>query len=350
MHDDVDLQCLEHDTSPSAAQEPHVTAGSADRGAIANLNNCVTAAPPRLTVIVPTRREEHDVASLLDGLGRAVAGLGAEIIFVVDSTEACPSGLVRSAARCRVPVRLLRSPRSARWADRSSAVVAGTRHAHGEWVLVMNAGPQHPPEAAAMLASVAMRHDADIVIGTRYADGISPPDCPGRMRRMLVAAATWLAKTAFPRRLAMVSDPLSGLFAFRAAAVRDSRLNPLASRMLLEILVRHPSTRVAEVAYPVSPRCAGPRAPLYRGLQFVLDLAGLRLSRLAGQLRDVAYQAVTTDFWNSMETVGGPQGYVLGGAFTCGKGQPLQVAPVSHGCPPAVFRGVRILNTAEEGA
>jgi len=72
--------------------------------------------------------------------------------------------------------------------------------------------------------------------------------------------------------------------------------------------------------------------------------------RLAGQLRDVAYQSVTTDFWNSMEAVGGPQTYVLGGAFNCGKGQPGQVAPVSHGCPTAVFRGIRILNTAEEGA
>ena len=72
--------------------------------------------------------------------------------------------------------------------------------------------------------------------------------------------------------------------------------------------------------------------------------------RLAGQVRDVAYQSVTTDFWNSMEAVGGPQTYVLGGAFNCGKGQPMQVAPVSHGCPAAVFRGIRILNTAEEGA
>jgi TldD protein len=72
--------------------------------------------------------------------------------------------------------------------------------------------------------------------------------------------------------------------------------------------------------------------------------------RLAGQLRDVAYQSVTTDFWNSMEAVGGPQTYVLGGAFNCGKGQPMQVAPVSHGCPAAVFRGVRVLNTAQEGA
>ncbi|HEY2487995.1 MAG TPA: TldD/PmbA family protein [Streptosporangiaceae bacterium] len=72
--------------------------------------------------------------------------------------------------------------------------------------------------------------------------------------------------------------------------------------------------------------------------------------RLAGQLRDVAYQAVTTEFWNAMEAVGGPQTYVLGGAFNCGKGQPGQVAPVSHGCPAVLMRGIRILNTAEEAA
>jgi TldD protein len=70
--------------------------------------------------------------------------------------------------------------------------------------------------------------------------------------------------------------------------------------------------------------------------------------RLAGQLRDVAYQATTTEFWGSMEAVGGPQTYVLGGAFNCGKAQPGQVAPVSHGCPSALFRGVNILNTQAE--
>ncbi|GAA3739254.1 TldD/PmbA family protein [Streptomyces tremellae] len=70
--------------------------------------------------------------------------------------------------------------------------------------------------------------------------------------------------------------------------------------------------------------------------------------RLAGQLRDVAYQATTTDFWGSMEAVGGPQTYVLGGAFNCGKAQPGQVAAVSHGCPSALFRGVNILNTTQE--
>lgn len=74
----------------------------------------------------------------------------------------------------------------------------------------------------------------------------------------------------------------------------------------------------------------------------------IRDGRLDGQLRDVAYQATTTDFWNAMEAVGGPSTWRLGGAFNCGKAQPGQVAAVSHGCPSALFRGVNVLNTREE--
>ena len=74
----------------------------------------------------------------------------------------------------------------------------------------------------------------------------------------------------------------------------------------------------------------------------------IRDGRLDGQLRDVAYQATTTDFWNSMEAVGGPSTWRLGGAYNCGKAQPGQVAAVSHGCPSALFRGVNVLNTRIE--
>ena len=69
---------------------------------------------------------------------------------------------------------------------------------------------------------------------------------------------------------------------------------------------------------------------------------------LEGQVKDFAYQATTTDFWGAMEAVGGPQTYVVAGSFQCGKGQPGQVAPVSHGAPTALFRGIRILNTVQE--
>ena len=69
---------------------------------------------------------------------------------------------------------------------------------------------------------------------------------------------------------------------------------------------------------------------------------------LAGQLKDVIYQGMTTAFWGAMEAVGGPSTYVLGGAMNCGKGQPGQIAAVSHGCPSALFRAVRVLNSVQE--
>jgi TldD protein len=75
----------------------------------------------------------------------------------------------------------------------------------------------------------------------------------------------------------------------------------------------------------------------------------IRDGRLDGQLRDVAYQATTTDFWNALEAVGGRSTWRLGGAFNCGKAQPGQVAAVSHGCPSTLFRGVNVLNTVAEG-
>ncbi|MFN8126368.1 MAG: TldD/PmbA family protein [Candidatus Nanopelagicales bacterium] len=74
----------------------------------------------------------------------------------------------------------------------------------------------------------------------------------------------------------------------------------------------------------------------------------IRAGRRAGPLRDVAYQGRTPSFWGSLAAVGGPETYELGGAVNCGKGQPGQVAPVSHGCPAAVFDGVNILNSAQE--
>ncbi|MFB7457461.1 MULTISPECIES: TldD/PmbA family protein [unclassified Streptomyces] len=74
----------------------------------------------------------------------------------------------------------------------------------------------------------------------------------------------------------------------------------------------------------------------------------IRNGRLDGQVRDFAYQGITPQFWGSMAAVGGPQTYVLGGAFNCGKAQPGQIAAVSHGCPSALFKGVNILNTTQE--
>jgi len=74
----------------------------------------------------------------------------------------------------------------------------------------------------------------------------------------------------------------------------------------------------------------------------------IRNGKIAGMLKDVAYQMRTPDFWNSMEMIGGKKSYQLGGSFFDGKGQPGQVNAVSHGCVPARFRQVNVINTGRK--
>jgi len=70
--------------------------------------------------------------------------------------------------------------------------------------------------------------------------------------------------------------------------------------------------------------------------------------KIVGQLKDVAYQMRTPDFWNSMDMIGGKKSYELGGSFFDGKGQPGQINAVSHGCVPTRFRNINVINTGRK--
>ncbi|WDZ87047.1 glycosyltransferase [Micromonospora cathayae] len=244
------------------------------------------ARPPRLSVVVPTRNEAENIPLLIKRLAPLVVPLGAEILVVDDSDDDTPDALSRAAVDAPLPVRLLHRPASARTGGLSGAVLLGAEHARGEWIMVMDADLQHPPESAAMLATVAMRHDVDVVIGTRYAGNGSREGLDGVFREATSSWATRLVKSMFPRRLATVSDPMSGLFAFRRSAVRLDRMNPVGFKVLLELLVRHPGARVAEVAYEMATRHAGrSKASLREGANFLRHLSRLRGQRLVGQIR-----------------------------------------------------------------
>jgi len=68
--------------------------------------------------------------------------------------------------------------------------------------------------------------------------------------------------------------------------------------------------------------------------------------KLGDMVKDAAYQSRTPDFWAACDGVGGPSTYRLWGTSADGKGEPGQVNAVSHGCPPARFRQITVLNTA----
>jgi putative flippase GtrA len=229
---------------------------------------------PRLSVVVPNRNGSLYQDGFIDRLVSAFAELDAEILVVDDGT---PGDRMPAPAYLSLPVRDVQRPDGQRRGGLGGAVMAGARHARGSWILVVDASLQPSAPAAAALARTAIRHDVDIVVGTRHA-GAGAGDRLG--------SAVRIAKTLFPRRLATVSDPMSGLFAFRVGAVDLDRLDPIGGKVLMELLVRNPGARVAEVAYEAAPQEVRPAtATLRAGTAFLRHLSRLRLHRFVGQLR-----------------------------------------------------------------
>lgn len=67
--------------------------------------------------------------------------------------------------------------------------------------------------------------------------------------------------------------------------------------------------------------------------------------KVVGMLKDVAYQASTPRFWAACDAICDESEYYVGGSFFDGKGEPSQSNAVSHGCCPARFRQIDVLNT-----
>jgi TldD protein len=59
----------------------------------------------------------------------------------------------------------------------------------------------------------------------------------------------------------------------------------------------------------------------------------------------VAYQSRTTDFWQACDGIAGPSYWQQFGAPNDGKGEPTQINSVSHGCSPARFRQINVIQT-----
>jgi 4-amino-4-deoxy-L-arabinose transferase-like glycosyltransferase/putative flippase GtrA len=149
----------------------------------------------------------------------------------------------------------------------------------------MDADLQHPPNAVARLVMTAIEHDMDVVIGTRYRGSGSPDGLASAGRAASSSMTGWAARLLFPQRLATVSDPMSGLFAFRRSAIALDSLRPNGFKILLEILIHHPHARVAEVAYQFAPRKRGTsKASLSVGFVFLWQLIRLRSAVFLGQM------------------------------------------------------------------
>ena len=231
---------------------------------------------PLLSVVVPTRNEAANLELLIGRLDQALAGLAAEVCIVDDSDDESAAILERLAAERPGRLRVVLRHGPERLGGLSTAVVAGLGMAHGDYVAVMDADLQHPPETLpAMLA--AARAGADLVVASRYAPQGSAGGLDGGVRRVVSRAATWLARVLFAEARRS-SDPLSGFFLCRRPLVDGIEFRPVGFKILLELLVLLPDLRVTDVPLRFAPRAHGSsKAGLGQGLLYLRHIRSLFL-------------------------------------------------------------------------
>jgi glycosyltransferase involved in cell wall biosynthesis len=229
-----------------------------------------------LSIVVPTRNEAGNVGPLVERLQRALPR-GAEILFVDDSTDDTPGAVERARRRFDIAIRLIHRQPAERQGGLGGAVVAGLRASRAPWVCVMDGDLQHPPERVRDLVARALRNDVDLVIASRYTAGGSNGSFSAA-RSAVSRLSNTSARVLFPRRLRNVTDPMSGFFLVRKDAVEPDRLRPRGFKILLEILARTRSLRVAEIPFEFGERLAGDsKASLREGLVYFGQLARLRI-------------------------------------------------------------------------
>ncbi len=206
---------------------------------------------PVLSVVIPTFNEAPNIGPLLVALDKALGSVPVEYIVVDDdSKDGTAQAAVLASERARVFVR-----KGAR--GLATAVVFGLRRARGDFVVVMDADFQHPPEAVVRLLEAAYRDKADLVVGSRFVAGGSAGNF-GPLRSVISWGASTIGRLALPPiRKFGLTDPMSGLFLVRRAAVDVHQLHPSGYKILLEILGRMPLRRVSEVPFTFQDRRSG---------------------------------------------------------------------------------------------
>src|SRR5436190_14251488 len=206
---------------------------------------------PQISLIIPTINEAENLPNLMARLAEALLGRDWEAIIVDDaSTDGTPA--VCETLSKDFPLRLL--VRQYPTNGLSGAVLHGMAEAKGEFLVVMDADLQHPPERILALLEVLEKQDADFAVGSRYVDGGSMEERFGLMRRFLSRFATFLARPFAGK----VRDPMSGFFALRRETyLRAKRLTPIGYKIGLELMCKCQVKAVREVPIHFGARTHG---------------------------------------------------------------------------------------------
>jgi dolichol-phosphate mannosyltransferase len=232
-----------------------------------------------VSIVLPTFNESRNIVAVIQELDMVLgnlAGISYEIIVVDDDSpdrtwelafnHALNSGLTH--------VRVMRRRGEKGLA---TAVVRGWQAARGRVLGVMDADMQHPPDVMARLFAAIMQ-GATVALGSRVVEGGGVSDWSLK-RRIISRTAQLAGLVILPEVVGRVSDPMSGCFLLRRAALAGARLDPKGYKILIEVLARGNVPHIAEVGYVFRERRKGTSkvsAKIY--LEYLQQLLQLRVA------------------------------------------------------------------------
>ena len=207
-----------------------------------------------LSVIVPTFKEVENVEPLLEALDAALPGIAFETIFVDDDSPDGTAARVKQFAQSRGNVRCVH--RIGR-RGLSSAAVEGILSSSAPYIAVIDGDMQHDERILPQMLELMRTDRADVVVGSRYADGGSLGDWT-KSRAVMSDIAGRLSRTILKGR--DLKDPMSGFFMTRRALFDQAvpKLSIEGFKILLDFIASSDAhLRVAECPYQFRNRMHG---------------------------------------------------------------------------------------------
>ncbi|MGE3692462.1 MAG: glycosyltransferase [Novosphingobium sp.] len=207
-----------------------------------------------LAVVLPTYNERKNVATMVERLDKALAGIAWEVVFVDDNS---PDGTAEEARSLSLTDPRVRCIQRIGRRGLASAAIEGMCSTAAPVVAVMDADHQHDPALLPQMLEAINSGQYDLAYASRFAEGSSTEEW-GRPDR--VKASGLANKIANQVTGVELTDPMSGYFMLKTETLRADahRLSGVGFKILLDILatVERP-LRVKELPMNFAARAEG---------------------------------------------------------------------------------------------
>ncbi len=193
-----------------------------------------------VSVILPTKNEEKNIAQLLKGISISMEGIPYEVLVVDDSDNNLTMMLaIMNGARFVF----------GQHKGLGQAIIDGIKEAKGRTIVVLDADWSHDPAKIPELVK-ACNNGYDMAIGSRYCK--SGSIVGWTVKRKIISKVASLIALPITR----IKDNTSGFFAFNASILDGAVLNADSWKIMLEVLVKT-GAKAVEIPIEFKDRQAG---------------------------------------------------------------------------------------------